>query len=175
MNYKEELTSPGSLRRIDSIVNDAINSPENINEIFKLISETNLKIAWKAAWVCHKISEKDHNAFIKQQAVIIQIVTSSQHSGLQRECLSILLNTELNHDVPVVLINFCLDNMVSPQSAIAVQALCMKLMLKITLIIPELAGEFYNYLDNIDPSFYSTGFNSCRKNCIKKLVSSKLI
>jgi hypothetical protein len=59
--------------------------------------------------------------------------------------------------------------MVSPKSPIAVQALSMKMLYSICEKEPDLKPELIAYLENIDFECYSPGFNSTRRNIIKKL------
>jgi len=172
MDYREQLKNPASLRYIDKIAFEALQQHADFLQLFSLIFDEDKNVAWRAAWACQKISEKQSKWFTKEQFLkLTELVISTTHGGLQRGCLSILNNLPLPEPIPVELINACFDWMVSEKSPIAVQALSMKLLCKICKKEPDFIPEFKAYLENIDIESYSAGFKSMRKNVFKALIT----
>lgn len=170
MDYRYQLKNPASLRYIDKLVLDICSNPSDFQQLYSLVFDADLNIAWRAAWACEKISEKHADWFTEKQfEEISNLVISTKHGGLQRGCLSMLLNLKLPHSIPVELINICFERMVSPKSPIAVQALSMKLLLSICKKEPDFIPELKAYLENIDYENYSAGFNSTRKKVLNAL------
>jgi len=170
MNYRDQLKNPTSLRYIDKLVDRVIANPTDFQLIFAMIFDTDLNIAWRAAWSCQKICEKHVDWFNNTHFdELAKLFVSTTHGGLQRGCLSILNNLPLPDSIPVHLINTCFDRMISLKSPIAVQALSMKILLRICKKEPDFIPELKAYLENIDAGSYTAGFNSTRKKVLKTL------
>lgn len=170
MDYRDQLKNPASLRYIDKLVEDVSANPVDFKSIYSLIFDEDLNVAWRAAWSCEKISEKHISWFDDSHfEQLTELFVSTKHNGLQRGCISILYNLPLPEHIPVELINTCFDRMISPKSPIAVQALSMKMLLRICKKEPDFIPELKAYLENIDAESYSAGFNSTRKNVLKML------
>ncbi|MEI8087657.1 MAG: hypothetical protein WCG93_15715 [Paludibacter sp.] len=170
MNYREQLSRPISKNFLDQLVQNIFDNPEDFQNIFQLVFDADNKVAWRAAWACAKISEKHPDWFTDKQILeIMKFSINISHGGVHRGCLSILSNLRLPNSIPVEFINSCFEWMISPKSPIAVQSLSMKILYSICQIVPELSIEFKAYLENVDFESYSAGFNSTRKNTLKKL------
>jgi hypothetical protein len=170
MDYREQLQNPASLRYIDKLVEVVFANPADFQSVYLLIFDTDLNVAWRAAWACEKISEKHVDWFTDNHfEELARLYILTKHSGLQRGCISILNNLPLPNPIPVDLINTCFDRMVSLKSPIAVQALSMKMLLRICKKEPDFIPELKAYLENIAAESYSAGFNSTRKNALKML------
>ncbi len=170
MNYSEHLYKPLSKHFVDILVQEVLKNPSDFEIIYNLIFDTEVMIAWRAAWACQKISEKKPKWFTdKHFDELAKLTISTAHGGLLRGCLSTLYKLSLPKQIPVDFINACFERMVSPKSPIAVQALSMKMLFSISEKEPDIKPELIAYLENIDFEFYSPGFNSTRKNIIKKL------
>lgn len=170
MDYREQLKNPASLRYIDKLVRDIYEQPEDFAVLYRLIFDEDKNVAWRAAWAVEKISEKHVNWFSEENFLeLVNLILIKNHGGIQRGCLSMLLNLPLPNQIPVEFINFCFDSMISPKSPIAVQALSMKMLLRITQKEPDFRQELIAYLENIDFESYSAGFKSTRRNVLKAL------
>lgn len=170
MNYREHLFRPLSKHFVDILVQEVFENPSDFDIIYNLIFDAEVKVAWRAAWACQKISEKQPKWFTdKHFDELAKLTISTTHGGLQRGCLSTLNNLDLPEQIPVDFLNACFEWMVSPKSPIAVQALSMKMLYSICEKEPDLKPELIAYLENIDFECYSPGFNSTRRNIIKKL------
>jgi hypothetical protein len=170
MDYREHLIRPLSKLYVDHLVQEIFNNQADFNIVYQLIFDSDEKVSWRAAWSCQKISEKHPEWFTdKQFNELATLSISTSHGGLLRGCLSVLNNLLLPDPFPVELLNACFDWMIAPKSPISVQALSMKMLLRICKKEPGLKPELIAYLEYIDSENYSAGFNSTRKNVLKSL------
>ena len=170
LDYKEILAQ--SVQYIDykQLFADVSESPEDFSVVFKLMFDENEKVAWHAAWICEKVSERSPH-FFSEKAIeqIVTLAISTAFTGLQRLLLSMVLNLGLPNEIPVDFINLSFERMISPKSPVAVQVLSMKILYEFTKHEPDLKAELKVYLESIDVENYTTGYKSARKNILKKL------
>lgn len=168
--YKEILIRP--IQKIDfqQLLINAIEDNDAFSTLFDLMFDENEKIAWRASWVCEKVSEK-HPDYFSESAIykIIGLAIETPYTGLQRCVLSMLLNISLPQDVSVEFINISFERMISPKSPVAVQVLSMKLLYEFCKHEPDFKIELKNYHESIDPNEYSVGYRTARNNILKKL------
>ena len=173
MNYREQLLRPLSKNYVDHLVQNIFQNPEDFKILYPLIFDKDLNVAWRAAWACAKVSEKHPEWFAENQILeIMKFTISISHGGVHRGCLSILSNLRFPNSIPVDFINSCFDWMISPKFPVSVQSLSMKILYSICQIEPELSIELKAYLENVDFENYSAGFNSTRKNILRRLKFS---
>ena len=141
---------------------------------FRLMLEPETRVAWHAAWVLDKTSRKNPEKFDEKKVnMLIKFALTNKHSGLQRLTFSMLYNLPLHEPISVEFINLCIEQMISPHTAIAVQALSLKMMLRICVIEPDFIPEMRAILENIDENGCSEGFRAMRKKSIKLLNNRK--
>jgi len=58
MDYREHINNPLSKHFIDKIAENVFENPVDFHSLYKLIFDSSNKVAWRAAWTCHKISQK---------------------------------------------------------------------------------------------------------------------
>ena len=172
MDYRKYLFSPLSRHYVDLLVLEIFANPSDFELVYQLIFDPDKKIAWRAAWACQKISEKHPEWFNDTHFNELSILSvSTSHGGLLRGCLSVLNNIPLPNPIPVEFINACFEWMVSPKSPVSVQALSMKMLLRICTLMSDFKPELMAHLENTESGTYSAGFNSTRKNVLKTLNS----
>ncbi len=170
MDYREHLLRPLSLRYIDILVAKVIENPRDFKLIYNLIFDSEVKVAWRAAWACQKISEKHPEWFTENHFnELSNHALTTSHGGILRGCLSILKNIKFPNSISVDFINACFDWMVSPKSPIAVQAMSMKILYLICIKIPDFTPELKLVLQQTDLNCYSPGY-ICARNKILKLL-----
>ena len=173
MDFRYQLKNPASLGYIENIAQLVIDNPEEFEEFFELIFDRDTDIAWRAGWVCDKISRKQPQLFtpthIQKIADALLIV---KHHGIRREYLCMLNNLGLPEDFSVELINQFFEWMILPKADVSAQVLSMKLLYKICEKQPDFKHELMAYLENISSSDYTPGFN-CTRIKIIKLLNNK--
>lgn len=170
MNYKEILAETVTSSTYKDLFEAASNNLDEFQVVFELMFEKKEKIAWRAGWICEKVSEVSPHFFTESlMKRIIDLVVETPYAGLQRSLLSMVLNLGLPVDVSVDFINLSFDRMISPKSPISVQVLSMKVLYEFTKREPDLKRELKVYLESIDVNNYSVGYRSARKNILKKL------
>lgn len=171
MDYHEYLIRPLSLHYVDQLAQQIFMYPADLDIVYQLIFDQDVKVAWRAAWTCQKISNKYPEWFTDIQfQQLSTLAVSISHGGLLRGTLSILNNLPIPGSVSVEFINACFDWMVSPKSPISVQSISMKMLYRISIVEPDFKQELIAILENIDPGDYSAGFNSTRKKVLADLI-----
>ena len=170
MNYRDQLKNPASLGYINVIVQSAKADSIDFGEMFDLMFDTDSDVAWRAGWVCDKISRKNPELFSSIQIQqIVDNVLITKHHGVRRGFLSLLNNLPLPEEISVNLINQLFEWMILPKADVSVQVLSMKLLYKICLIQPDFKQELHAYLENISPEDYTPGYIATRRKIIKLL------
>ena len=171
INFREQLKNPASLGYIEVIVQSALTEPGGFDEIFTLSFDSETDVAWRAGWVCDKISRKFPELFTSTHICkIADALLIVKHHGVRRGFLSILNNLTLPDEISVELINQLFEWLILPKADVSAQVLSMKLLYKICLIQPDFKQELLAYLDNISPEDYTPGFNSTRYKILKLLI-----
>lgn len=147
--------------------------PEDFALLYPLIADAEEKTAWRAAWVCERLSELYPDWFAGRYEELVGILLTSPYTGLRRCLLSILHNLPVPQEFPIDVYDYCLRRMLLPDEAIANQALCIKLAFKLGCAEPELLEELKAYLQNAEPEYYSPGVKSVIKNTLKQLSRRK--
>jgi hypothetical protein len=150
-----------------------INNPEQFPELYSLSYDTDPKVAWRAAWICEKISYQFPEWFINKRSELAKRIIHCSNDGSKRSLLNILLHLPVEEPISVEFLNFCLDHMLSPQEPIAIQAQCIKMAYKLCQKEPELLPEFKYILENAELEFYSKGIQSTVRNTLEQLNSTK--
>lgn len=158
---------------VNEIVEYIRQYPEDFGMLYPLISCSEEKIAWRAAWVCERLSEQHPEWFTPHYEDITDIILTSPYTGLRRCLLSILHTLPVPGEFPIRTYDYCIRQMLSPEEAIANQALCIKLALKLGNAEPDLLEELKAYLENAQPEYYSAGVKSVIKNTLKQIARRK--
>jgi len=146
-----------------------LDNPESFPELYALSFDDNPKTAWRATWVCEKISCQHPEWFMDKRPELMQRAMQSTNPGSKRSLLSILLVLPIEKPISVEFLNFCLDRMLSLQEPIAIQALCIKMAYELCKQEPELLPEFKYILENAEPEYYSKGIQTVIRNTLKQL------
>ena len=163
MDIQDFLLSSLSRANTDYAAHWATENSENFEELYQLMFFENPKIAWRAAWVMEKVQLLKPELFTEKIPEIITALPTFQHDGSKRCLLLVVLRSPLPNPIPVELINFCFDLMMSKKTSIAIQANAMKVLDKICKQEPDLRNELELFLKD-DLSEYSKGFRaSARK------------
>ncbi len=160
-------------KQVEDISLMLLQDKEEFERVFNMIFDKEQPIAWHAAWVVEKVSEKVPSSISnKQNLRLINLVLTNNHQGLQRICLSILYNLPIYQPISVEFVNRCFEMMLSPKYSIGVQCLAMRVLFKISEVEKDFKLELLAYLENMDDEFYSTGFKASKRNVLKSLKMS---
>lgn len=170
MNIEAELFSKriGKLE-VEQIVAYIQQHPETEEDIYALACHEDDKVSWHAWWICEALVKKDVSWLNGRQEEIIQYLLKCNHSGKRRIILNILYRLPLSGTLPVDLLDFCLDRMLSSEEAPGVQSICMKLGYALCKSEPDLLTEFYHYLENAEEEYYTPAIRSTRRNILKDI------
>ena len=171
--FRKTLDVPIYKLSIDGLVQDICHQPEYLKDMYQLISDEKQTVAWRAIWVCEKVSEVHPSWFAPLLDDITQRLLKCTHDGSKRLLLSILYNVPIPTPIPVDLLNYCLDRMLSPQESIGVQALAIRMAYQLCKQEPELLNELRLILESTDTEFYSTGVKTTVRNVLKKIRGKK--
>lgn len=171
--FRTALAVPIYKLSIDKIVQDICRHPEYLNHMYRLISDENTVVSWRAIWACEKVSEKHPGWFVPLKEDIIQRLLVCRHDGSKRLLLSILYNLPASAPISVDLLNYCLDHMLAPQESIGVQALAIRMAYELCKCEPELLKELQLILQTTDAEYYSTGVQTTIRNTLKKINKRK--
>jgi len=172
--FKEVLSRTLSRRTdrkncIDDVVESVSAHPDELPALYTLITDTDEKTAWRAAWACKKLAEKNPEWFLDKRTSMMEIALHTKHSGIKRELLSTLLNQPLDDVMSIAFFNGCMEWMFSPGESVAVQAFSIHLAYKLCEYEPELMPELQVYLENTTTGYFSAGIQSAVKNTLKKI------
>ncbi|MDL2243792.1 hypothetical protein LJB84_03025 [Bacteroidales bacterium OttesenSCG-928-J19] len=166
---RERLAGPFYQVNIAEIVNAVSEKPDEMDNIYCLMDDKEQKVAWRAAWICEKLSELHPEWFIPKQNDLLERLFSCQHDGTKRILLSTLYNLPNPEPYSVPFLDYTLDHMLDPKESIAVQASCIKLAYRLCRIDPDLLDELKLRLESVDQHLYSAGVKSAIKNVLKKI------
>lgn len=167
--FRKALAVPIHNLSIDALVQEICSRPEYLEDMYRLTSDEKQTVSWRAIWACEKVSEIHPGWFVPLYDDILHKLLICRHDGSKRLLLSILYNIPVPTPIPVDLLNYCLDRMLSPQESIGVQALCIRMAYKLCKQEPELLKELQLILENTDTEFYSTGVRTTIRNTLKKI------
>ena len=93
-------------KEVNLLLGILLSDVEQLESVFNMIFEPDERIAWHAAWVIEKVSERDASLISDDKNLqLINFVFNNKHQGLQRLCLSILFNLPVYLLVSVNFIN----------------------------------------------------------------------
>ncbi len=175
MNLIDELRNPLELLYADKLAEYVYANPHVFDELFDFMFVDDKSIAWRAGWVCDKISRKNPSWFSDNHInKIFKKLPFEKHKGTLRSFLSIINNLYNGYPLSVEIINFLFDLMVSTRSDVSHQVLSMKILAQYSEIEPDLGVELIAYLSFLSPEDYTPGFNSVRKKILKQLSKKQL-
>jgi len=166
-NLREQLSGTHRRNFAEEFAYCLLDSPESLPELYALIFDEDRKIAWRAAWVCEKVSYLFPEWFMDKRFELRQQIMKCTNPRRKRSLLNLLLYLPIEEPISVEFLNFCLDCMLSPKEPVAIQALCMKMAYELCKMEPELLPEFKYILENTEPEFYSKGIKVVIRNILR--------
>ena len=167
--FRKALDVPIRNLSVDVLVREICHQPECFEAMYRLMSDEKQSVAWRATWVCEKLSEIHPAWFIPLYDDLVYRLSDCKHQGSKRLLLSILYNLPVTAPVSVELLNYSLDHMLSLQESIGVQSLSIRMAYRLCKHEPELLSELKLILEHANTEFYSTGVKTAIRNILKKI------
>ncbi|MGL4518753.1 MAG: hypothetical protein ACRCUJ_03350 [Phocaeicola sp.] len=158
---------------IMEIAHQVVTHSTLLPSLYALTLHPQTEVAWRALWACQWVCEKEPTLWIGREADLIERTLQTDDSTQQRLLLRMLWMLPVPIPLPVELLDFCLEAMVDAKTAIAVQALCMKVAFKLCLAEPELLTELRLCLESMEPAYYTRAVQATRTEILKKIEKEK--
>jgi len=160
-----------SRRHTDYIVCLIEEKDSLFGELWDVFLGTDELCARRAAWVLDLYTMKHPQALDGKTEAIINALEGFRHGGLHRHALKMLQRLPFEAS-PLAgkIASFCFDALISNLTPIAVQAHCMDILYRLTLIEPDLARELADCI-NMGMATGSPGFKSHGLKILKSLDS----
>ncbi len=156
-NFREQLANQLSKNTINRLVDFVAGHPESLTALFALIDDPAPRVNWRAAWACRHLGLRKPELLLPYREELTGKACRYTQPCIRRELLSLLYRLPVGEPFPVRLFDLCLERMLAPDETVAVQALCIKMAYKLSLIQPELLPELTLYLEHADPELYPKG------------------
>ena len=108
--FRKALDVPIRNLSVDVLVREICHQPECFEAMYRLMSDEKQSVAWRATWVCEKLSEIHPAWFIPLYDDLVYRLSDCKHQGSKRLLLSILYNLPVTAPVSVELLNYSLDH-----------------------------------------------------------------
>lgn len=152
------------LRIADAAGRDA----RTFDELLRLTFDADRTVSWHALWTCEKLAAVEPARFVPHADSLIGHLAVCRHAGSRRLLLAILLRVPFE-TLPVGLLDWCLDRMLLPAEAPAVQALAVKTAYRLCALEPALFGELQLLLEEADTDCYAPAARAALRNTLARL------
>jgi hypothetical protein len=133
-----------SMKEAEWIATSALEDPAVFNKLFEYSFSSDKKLSFRASWTLTKVSDKFPEMFYPYLEQIVESLDKLDNESTLRCFLRIISLGDLgniSNRQQGILADFCFARLNSAFSSIAVKALSMEILYKLTLIYPELANE----------------------------------
>lgn len=138
--------------------------------LYRLLFDNNKRIAENAAWIFTHFDLHNNEWLYDKQNELINETLHTASNTKRRLLLTLLLRQPFPpENLRTDFLDFCFSQMLSPQTAISIKSLCMKLTYEQCKHFPELRTELRTTLEMMEPDFLPAGVRSSRKNLLKIL------
>lgn len=167
-SLREELRDARYRIAAERIAVEAGRDPRMFDELLRLTFDADRAVSWHALWACEKLAAAEPARFAPHADALIEHLFACRHAGSRRLLLSILLRVPFE-TLPVGLLDWCLDRMLLPAEAPAVQALAVKTAYRLCGLEPALFGELQFLLEEADTACYAPAARAALRNTLAQL------
>ena len=184
-NMKETITSLNVLRNqlvgrihtedVRRIVDCMANDDGDIimKVLYHLLSDTDQRIAYNAAWVLSCSDSKVMRFLLRYQNQLIDLLIGTKDKSFSRMLFSILRRqTFEKSNLRTDFLDFCLNEIVNSNQAIAIRAHAIYVSYSLCKAYPELLNELFMMLQMLESETLSPGLRHAR-NTIMSAIKKK--
>ncbi len=138
--------------------------------IFSFISEEDKELSANAAHTLLKAKGKIEIWLAGKTTSIIEIIKTTCNLKTKRLLLSILEKQKIdNINIDTTFLDYCINNIVSLGTPLAIKVLCIKLAYKQSTAYPELLYELKNLLEIMDDNMLNPSLLCAKKNTLRAI------
>lgn len=172
MNFRAKLSTRINMKEVYEI-GLLVKGNENAKqELYSLIFDENERVSYQAMWCMTHFSVEENRWLFPKQNELINELMQCKHDGKRRILLSLLYRQPMSNLQRMDFLDYCLEQMISPNEPYAIQALSMKIAYEICLPIPDLLQELQTTLELFDGELSSAVYVT-RKNILKAMRKGK--
>ena len=184
-NMKETITSLSVLRNqlvgrihtedvrriVDGMTND--DSVVIVKALYCLLSDTDQRIAYNAAWVLSCSDSKVMRHLLRYQNQLIDLLIGTKDKSFSRILFSILRRQMFEKsNLRTDFLDFCLNEIINSNQAIAIRAHAIYVSYSLCKAYPELLNELFMTLQMLESETLSAGLLHAR-NAIMTAIKKK--
>lgn len=172
-NHIESLPWKINLPEIYRIANWALNHPDNIDTIFRIVKSPDTRTATNALWVLTHIQKQSKTHLQSKQEELIDMLLTERHTSKKRMLLQIL--REQTYDRATIrpdFLDFCLSKINAECEPYAIRAFSIYCAFKMCRFYPELILELEQLLDMLSLQSPSPGLLSALRTTRKRIKSA---
>lgn len=142
----------------------------NRERIFSFTTETDKELSANAAHILLKAKGENTIWLAGKIPAIMEIIQNTPHEKTKRLLLSILEKQKIDPaNINTSFLDYCLKNITSIKTPLAIKVLCMKLAYKQSTAYPELLSELKNTLEITDNSMLNPSTLCAKKKLLKAI------
>ena len=144
-----------------------------VKALYHLLSDTDQRIAYNAAWVLSCSDGKVIKFLIRYQNQLIDLLIGTKDKSFARILFSILRRqTFEKNNLRTDFLDFCLNEIVNSNQAIAIRAHAIYVSYSLCKAYPELLNELFMTLQMLESESLSPGLRHAR-NTIMSAIKKK--
>ena len=142
MELREEILKEHSKRKCTEIVQWVGNSQQRFDELFKLFTSGEYRVAQRAAWPVSYCVGEHPELINKNFTQLINLLEKlNVHDAVKRNTLRLLQETAIPKKLQGKVMAACFDFVASPKEAVAIKAFALTVLHKLSKLYPEIIPE----------------------------------
>lgn len=140
MNLEEQLRKRIHLQDIKEIISN-IKDEKDLEYLFSFALHEDDSVRYQTLWVLTHLKNDQKKWLQQKQEILIDSALKEKHDGSTRLWLTLLEQQDLRGCESVSLLNFCLESIVSPNLAVAIRSVAIKIAFELSKSYTELLDE----------------------------------
>lgn len=167
MTLREQLLEPrfgiGNVKEILFYVNG---HKERKEQLVSYLFEGDTRLSYRACWVMTHLPYRGNEEWFPACNRLADYLLCCTHTGICRMLLSLLLEQPLEGEPRVDLLNYCLEEMLSPFQPAGVRTQTLKLGYRLSLSHPELKQEFLCMMEMMEENNLPPSMKAAKRNIL---------